>query len=288
MFPQKQQVDARSLDEVNRLLHDISIWIGDKAILNPPFNESFEHQHDNHSLKTMTFTIWGVSFQMVKVGGGQFKMGDANTNLSTTQVFPTESLNAHCVEISKSYYIGETPVTQELWSVVMNGNPSRFMNGPNPVDSVSWEDCQLFIERLNRMIGVNFRLPSEAEWEFAARGGVLSQNYRYSGGNTIEDVAWYLNNSNCQTHPVKQKKANELGIFDMSGNVWEWCQDYYDDYEIGHQILHDPTGPIQGTHRVYRGGCWCEKDDCRVTARRAGAPDFTSYGGLGLRLALSF
>ncbi|MBR1769840.1 MAG: formylglycine-generating enzyme family protein, partial [Bacteroidales bacterium] len=187
----------------------------------------------------------------------------------------------------RDYYIGETPVTQELWRAVMRKNPSHFKGAKKPVETVSWEDCQNFIRKLNLKTRLKFRLPTEAEWEFAARGGVNSKGYKYSGSNNIDEVSWYwhfviLNN---KTHPVKQKKPNELGVYDMTGNVWEWCQDWYGDYKEGLQV--NPTGPISGSYRVYRGGgfnagAWY----CRLSYRSRSYPDFR-YDYLGLRLVLS-
>ena len=294
MFPQKQQVNAQSEEEVNKLIRDINMWLGGNLMLNTPNDaerliQNNLSQKKNPTSKTVTYHLFGVSFKMVKVTKGDFLMGTIPSLMENTQMVLPKTSNSRRVVLTKSFYIGETPVTQGLWKVVMQENPSRFINASNPVDSVSWEDCQYFIARLNRMIGINFRLPTEAEWEFAARGGIQSRNFHFSGSDDIDEVAWCLDNSQKQTHPVKQKKANELGLYDMSGNVWEWCQDYYDDLDVENadEIFFDPVGPQQGSHHVYRGGCWCETDDCGLTVRRAGAPDFASYGGLGLRLALT-
>ena len=231
-----------------------------------------------------TFNVLGIVFRMVKVSCGSYYMGTVIPESQFTQIITTDQPHSHTVILTHDYYIGENAVTQELWRAIMHNNPSRFIEETFPVDSVSWTDCQEFISRINRITGMKFGLPTEAEWEFAARGGVRSRNQLYSGSNNIDEVAWCLDNSNNQTHHVKHKRANELGLYDMSGNVWEWCQDYFADYEDGIQC--DPIGPTQGTHHVYRGGCWCEMEDCRVTARRSGFPNFTSYGGLGLRLVI--
>ncbi|MBE6297425.1 MAG: TIR domain-containing protein [Bacteroidales bacterium] len=239
---------------------------------------------DTHST-IQTFNVAGIEFRMVKITKGSFYMGSIIPKTNNLQMTITDIPNSHTVVISNDFYIGETAVTQELWSSVMQYNPSRFIDNNAPVDSISWDQCQSFIKRLNQMTGMKFRLPTEAEWEYAARGGNKSKNYLYSGSNVLCDVAWCLDNSNSQTHPVKQKNPNELGLYDMSGNVWEWCQDFYNEYVNG--IQHDPIGPSYGTKRVYKGGCWCEIEDCRTTMRRAGSQDFYSYGGLGLRLALS-
>ena len=297
MFPQKQQVRAQSDEEMYKLLRDLRMWLEvargkrfDEVVSEKQFDINETQKHlgrleiaQNESKKL--FSVKGVSFAMLKVEKGSFYMGTVIPKSGTTQMIVSDIPNSHFVVISEDFYIGETAVTQELWKVVMQENPSRFIDNTAPVDSVSWDDCMTFIERLNHIMGKRFRLPTEAEWEFAARGGIKSQNFLYGGSNRIEDVAWYLNNSYNQTHPVKQKRANELGLYDMSGNVWEWCQDFYAEYENG--IQRDPVGPLEGTHHVYKGGCWCEIVDCRVTMRRAGLPNFRSYGGLGVRLVLN-
>ena len=190
----------------------------------------------------------------------------------------------HQVTLTKDYYIGETEVTQELWTAVMWSNPSSFKGSDQlPVESVSWNDCQAFITKLNELTGKNFRLPTEAEWEFAARGGNASEGYTYSGSNTLGDVAWYFSNSSRKTHEVATKAPNELGLYDMSGNVWEWCQDWYGSYSS--DVQTDPTGPTSGSARVVRGGGWSIDDyDCRVAYRYTGYPSGYSRYYLGLRL----
>lgn len=167
----------------------------------------------------------------------------------------------------------------------MGTNPSRFKGGPNPVEQVSWDDCQKFVSKLSKLTGVTFRLPTEAEWEFAARGGTKSRGYQYSGSNNIGSVAWHYDNSGHTTHPVATKQANELGIYDMSGNVLEWCQDRYGSYNVSAQT--NPTGPSSGSRRVYRGGSWINgAGRCRVSGRNFCTPD-NRGNGLGLRLVLS-
>ena len=233
-----------------------------------------------HNVVNQTFTVNGVSFDMVEVVGGTFTMGA--TAEQGTDAGKAEK-PAHQVTLS-SYMIGKTEVTQELWEAVMGSNPSEF-NGSNlPVEHVSWEDCQEFITKLNALTGKNFRLPTEAEWEFAARGGNNSRGYKYSGSNTVSNVAWYKDNSSSTTHPVATKAPNELGIYDMSGNVEEWCNDGYGDYISTSQT--NPTGSNSGSDRVYRGGSWGDDaGDCRVSDRNFFAPLYrNSY--LGLRLAL--
>ena len=187
--------------------------------------------------------------------------------------------------IRDSYYIGQTEVTQELWEAVMGSNPSYF-TGDNrrPVENVSWNDCQEFIEKLNRLTGKNFRLPTEAEWEYAARGGSKSRGYKYSGSNNPDAVAWYDDNSGGKTHPVAQKQSNELGLYDMNGNVFEWCQDWYGAYSSNSQT--NPTGASRGSRRVLRGGNWnYDARIVRVSRRSYRTPDGRNFN-FGLRLAL--
>ena len=182
------------------------------------------------------------------------------------------------------FYIGETEVTQELWQAVMGSNPSKYKGVQLPVEKVSWDDCQEFVLKLNQQTGMKFSLPTEAQWEFAARGGNKSRGYQYSGSNNLGDVAWFADNSGSSTHDVKTKQANELGIYDMSGNVWEWCQDWKDSYSSSAQT--DPTGPSSGSYRVFRGGSsGGSVRYCRVAYRDCYTPDNRSVS-LGLRLAL--
>ena len=191
---------------------------------------------------------------------------------------------AHSVTLS-SYYIGQTEVTQALWKEVMGSNPSRFEGDTNPVERVSWNDCQTFIQKLNQRTGKTFRLPTEAEWEYAARGGKKSRGYKYSGGNDIGTVAWCAGNSGRKTHAVGTKAPNELGIYDMSGNVWEWCSDWKGDYSSSAQT--NPTGVDSGSYRVNRGGGWRNNARfCRSSSRSYNSPSY-SYFILGLRLVLS-
>ena len=230
---------------------------------------------------TQTFTVNGVSFTMVGVEGGTFTMG-ATSEQGTSDPYDHE-YPTHSVTLS-NFAIGETEVTQELWRAVMGSNPSDFSGTNLPVENVSWNDCQTFITKLNQLTGKNFRLPTEAEWEYAARGGNKSRGYKYAGSNTLSDVAWYCDNSSSTTHPVKQKQANELGLYDMSGNVYEWCQDWFGTYSSSAQT--NPTGPSSGFYRVCRGGSWGNgARGFRVSHRDRGTPA-VHYNSLGLRLAL--
>ena len=229
-----------------------------------------------------TFTVNGVSFTMIAVEGGTFQMGATSEQGSNAD---SDEKPVHSVTLS-DYYIGETEVTQELWTAVMGNNPSYYKGNNKPVEQVSWNDCQEFIKKLNQLTGKNFRLPTEAEWEYAARGGKKSLGYKYSGSDIAGVVARYEDNSS-STHDVKTKQANELGIYDMSGNVWEWCQDWYGNYSGSSQT--NPTGPTSGSRRVRRGGSWYYSGSayhCRVSYRGNYSPGSSNYD-LGLRLSLS-
>ena len=232
----------------------------------------------------ITIPVNGVSFNMIKVEAGSFQMGGDGEY---------DGKPVHQVTLTNDYYIGETEVTQELWTAVMGSNPSHFTSSNQlPVEMVSWDDCQTFITKLNALTGRTFRLPSEAEWEFAARGGNASEGYTYSGSNTIGDVAWYWDNipsrssgkTGYGTQPVATKAPNELGIYDMSGNVWEWCQDRYGSYSSDAQT--NPTGSPSYYNRVSRGGSWSyDGSKCRVAGRNDNAPP-VRLSDYGLRLAL--
>lgn len=246
-----------------------------------------------------SFTVNGVSFNMIFVERGTFDMGSVDS-------LAVDERPVHAVTLS-DYYIGENEVTQELWAAVMGNNPSNWKGSDLPVESVSWNDCQAFLEKLRKITGWHFRLPTEAEWENAARGGKKSRGYKYAGSNDIEEVAWYMANSgdvylrgpvtwdywriikenNCRTHSVKLKQPNELGIYDMSGNVEEWCWDVYDRNSYSYHAKKNPTGPGKGYSHVCRGGGWFDGvDKCRSTNRHEYSDSESNYR-LGLRLALT-
>ena len=201
---------------------------------------------------------------MLYIAGGTFDMGSTSGNL--------DELPIHSVTV-RSFYMSKYEVTQKLYKEVMGNNPSGFLGQENnPVDKVSWYDAVAFCNELSKLKGFSpvytirgptvtanwdangYRLPTEAEWEYAARGGNKSKGYTYSGSNSVNDVAWYRANSDEKPHPVGIKKSNELGVYDMSGNVWEWCWDWYNDYPIDSQS--DPRGPVSGQNRLLRGGSW--------------------------------
>ena len=227
-----------------------------------------------------TITVGGVSFVMKGVQGGVFTMGATSEQGDDAE---DDEKPVHRVAVS-SFRIGQTEVTQALWKAVMGSNPSYFKGDNLPVENVSWDDCQEFIGKLNSLTGKDFRLPTEAEWEYAARGGNKSQGYKYSGSNNLYKVGWYYGNSDNTTHEVGTKSPNELGLYDMSGNVWEWCNDWYGDYNPDAQT--NPTGPGSGSDRVDRGGSWFSiARGCRVSYRGGSAPVNRS-DNRGLRLAL--
>ena len=227
----------------------------------------------------------GINIEMVKVEAGSFDMGAT----SEMQNPYSDEKPVHRVTLTNNYYVGKYEVTQALWQAVMGSNPSNFKGDALPVEQVSWNDCQDFISKLNAMTGKSFRLPTEAEWEYAARGGKKSRGYQYSGSNTLGDVAWYLLDwyfdDSGSTHAVGTKQPNELGIYDMTGNVWEWCQDWKGSYSSSPQT--NPTGAASGSNRVLRGGSWYNsakrcRASCRIGITPGGRDD-----NLGLRLILS-
>lgn len=218
-------------------------------------------------------------YKMVYVEGGSFDMG-----ATSEQINPDSAeMPVHCDTLS-NYSIGRTEVPQWLWVAVMGNNPSSSTGDNLPVERVSWDDCQEFLGKLNALTGKSFRLPTEAQWEYAARGGKRSRGCQYSGSNNLGDVAWYNSNSGSQTHEVGTKSANELGLYDMSGNVWEWCNDWYGDYQNSGSI--DPMGSSYGGYRVGRGGSWgLSPGYCRV-AYRLNCVSGSRSDDLGFRLAM--
>ena len=220
----------------------------------------------------------GVEYPMVYVSGGSFKMGATSEQGSDAD---TDESPVHRVTLS-SYSLGKYEVTQELWDAVMGSNPSISKSARRPVVNVSWDECQDFIRKLNKLTGASFRLPTEAEWEFAARGGNSSRGYKYSGSNTLDDVAWYDGNSGSGAEDIGRKSPNELGLYDMSGNVSEWCEDWYGDYRRSSQT--NPKGTGSGSLHVMRGGNYFHSAGCcRVSYRSNGGHAFR-HAYIGLRL----
>ena len=255
-----------------------------------------------------------LSFKMIYIEGGSFSMGSPKNDKDALK----RERPQHWIELH-DYYIGETVVTQKLWRAVMKGNPSHFKGDNHPVENVAWEDeteknvsITEFVRKLNDNLilkkqipeGMEFRLPTEAEWEYAARGGQKDMGCKYSGSNILEDVACFWENSgnrrlsgtwdwdvieknSCKTHAVKSKKPNELGLFDMSGNVREWCWDYYGEKYYAESPSINPQGPSSGTERVLRGGSWCgDARHCRV-AYRSGRNPKCRDTNIGFRLVLA-
>ena len=222
----------------------------------------------------------GETLDMVKIKAGSFTMGDA---------LGVEDETPHRVTITKDYYLGKMEVTQAQWRAVMGNDPSYFKGDKLPVENVSWNDAMEFCDKLNSMgkapTGYKFTLPTEAQWEYAARGGKESRGYKYSGSNDIGDVGWYGNNSGHKTHEVATKKPNELGLYDMSGNVWEWCLDWYGVYRGDAVDPQVSSSPLR-SYRVFRGGSWSDATRmCRSAFRFYSVPDY-QYDSLGFRLAL--
>ena len=247
---------------------------------------------ENTGVDSMHVTLKDYQIEMIYVEGGLFTMG---ATLQQGGENPDE-MPVHEVRLD-SYYIAKVPVTQELWEKVMgeksNGSFWNKILGNNddstknhPINNVSWYDCITFINCLNAMTGKEFKLPTEAEWEFAAKGGAKGRynGYKYSGGNNLNNVAWTSENSGGSTHEVGQKQPNELGIYDMSGNVWEWCSDWYAPYPDNPVV--NPHGPEDGDMKVCRGGCWDTKgSNCRISRRKANHPELRN-SCVGFRLVL--
>lgn len=234
------------------------------AILSPVFVQAQDVEK---------ITVDNAIFNMIKVEGGSVRMGEKNSN--------------YCAVLD-TYYIGETEVTQELWEAVMGENPSEFKGPKRPVDNVSWDKCQEFIAKLNTKTGKTFRLPTEAEWEFAAKGGIKSKNTEYSGNSTLSTVGWYYANGyTTKTQDAKKKKPNELKIYDMSGNISEWCSDFYGSYPSDTILVtvNNPKGAKENMYHVVRGGSYCHNPEgCEVSSRSfASHSESKSY--IGLRLA---
>lgn len=259
-----------------------------------PNTQEEESMENYKESKDYPITIYGINFKMIYVEGGEFQMGykegrdgreaDRNDN------------ELHNVELD-SYYIAEIPVTQELWIAIMGSNPSNFKTfHKRPVENISWEKCLEFLRRINQYskYHYNFFLPSEAQWEFAARGGNNTKNYMYSGGNELNEVAWYGYSAKekgssykAETYPTKMKKPNELGVYDMSGNIWEWCRDYYDKNFYVNSEIRNPKNNLISTHAVLRGGNWDYYSGyCLNAYRNMRKVNALDNGGIGFRLCM--
>lgn len=240
--------------------------------------ENINETTDNDSVVNL---LEKLNNDMVYIEAVEFTMGATKEQKGEAN---SDEKPAHPVVLN-CFYLCKYEVTQELWEAVMGDNPSHFKGKNLPVENVSWDDCQKFIMKLNELTGKKYRLPTEAEWEYAARGGSNSMHYKYSGGNSLEYVSWYFHNSMDKTHTVGMMIPNELGLYDMSGNVWEWCQDWYGSY--GKKTAYYPTGPIKAYNKVFRGGGYDNGNTyCRCSYRNGTAPQ-NKFKNLGLRLAHS-
>lgn len=249
---------------------------GEKQIMWKVLEEREQLVGDNMKFKVIAFDKKSFEPEMVFVEGGTFEMG---SNFGDSDENPVHSVTLN------AFNIGKYEVTQAQWRSLMGSNPSRFTVCDNcPVETVSWVAVQDFIRKLNAQTGKNYRLPTEAEWEYAAKGGRQSRGYTYSGSNDLASVAWYSDNSGSKTHVVAEKQENELGIYDMTGNVWEWCSDWYGAYSSSNQI--NPTGAYSSQFRVLRGGSWYYYANyCRSANRLWLNPD-VNYSNIGFRLVL--
>ena len=239
--------------------------------------------HVPDSLQTLTYEVNGVPIQMQRVEGGSFVMG-ATPDQHDPDTYTDKP--AHLVFLSP-YYMATTEVTNRLWRAVMSEKEMLELSGypEHPVSFVNWHEAQRFVRRLDSITGMPFRLPTEAEWEFAARGGVKSKHYRFAGGDIPDSIGWLYSVAGNWTHPVGRKQPNELGLYDMTGNVAEWCQDLYGPYQLS--TTPDPCGADTGSFRIVRGGSYDEaKANCHLSVRRWYEPE-TSVGYIGLRVAFS-
>lgn len=242
-----------------------------------------EWGHDQHGM-FMGFGVGDAVQRFRYIPPGRFRMGSPESEPGRWN----DEGPRHTVELSEGYWLADTPCTQALWVSVMDNNPSQFVDPKHPVENVSWDDCQEFLGRLNdRVPGLNARLPSEAEWEYACRAGTRGPTWvgDLDGeiiARVLDPIAWYEGNSDGRTHPVGNKAVNPLGLYDMLGNVWEWCQDPYGSYDASVEV--ESTGSL-GRFRVSRGGAWSNRAWRVRAASRGGDWSRERYGGLGFRLA---
>lgn len=271
MFPNQQEIDSSDSIKLKKFYDDLIYWLNIDTT-------KLEATECDYIINEEIITVNGVSFVMKQIQGGAFTMGATIEQKNDADEW---ELPSHIVSLS-DFMLGEIPVTQELWQAVMESNPSFFYGLQNPVENVSWDDCQIFIAKLNQITGKKFRLPTEAEWEFAARGGNKSKGYKFAGSNILSSVAWYEENSDATTHPVKQKIPNELGLYDMNGNVQEWC---WDKFKLYNDIMHEEMIGAFAKSYALRGGSWsADVRECRVSSRFFW--DSIRLDTVGLRLAL--
>ncbi|MDR0971304.1 MAG: formylglycine-generating enzyme family protein [Bacteroidales bacterium] len=222
-----------------------------------------------------------IPIEMIAVEGGKFKMGSSEENLDKD--IDSDERPQHKVRLS-SFHISKYEITQKQWKAVMGNNPSYFKGDNLPVEQVNMSDINEFLMRLNTKTGKKYRLPTESEWEYAALGGGESKGYKYSGSNNVDEVAWHKGNSSEMTHPIGEKQPNELGIYDMSGNVWEWCSDKSDWYDNSSKT--NPKGPSTGSSNVRRGGGFTNGSSQHRSANRAGISNQARSNNLGFRIVL--
>jgi len=273
---------ALSQGDCDRAQRNYNVWKDFAKTSDPSVERRIaECRGDGTGGANQSFTVNGVTFEMIFVQGGTFSMGCTAEQGSDCN---NREKPAHSVTVG-NFSIGKFEVTQALWKAVMGSNPSSFKGDNLPVENVSWDDAQEFCRKLSAATGKQFRLPSEAEWEYSARGGARSKGFIYSGGNNLNIVGWFWDNSGKRTQSVGQKQANELGIYDMSGNVWEWCSDWYGVYTATPK--RDPMGASSGSDRVIRGSSWIgAATGARVASRYDSTPGNRS-SNFGFRLACS-
>jgi len=254
-----------------------NITKGSKQILWKVLDDRQELEGDKIKFKIVVNGRKSFEPEMIFVEGGAFQMGSNAGDLDEKPM--------HYVSLN-SFSIAKYEITQAQYQSVMGRNPSVFKDCDNcPVDNVSWNDVQEFIQKLNTQTGRIYRLPTEAEWDYAAKGGKNCKAYSYSGSHDVSASAWYNSNSDGKSHPVGLKMPNELGICDMSGNVWEWCSDFYGSYN--NFLETNPKGPSNGSQHVFRGGSWhFTQEHCRISNRLGSSSDLRAIDG-GFRLVLS-
>jgi formylglycine-generating enzyme required for sulfatase activity len=252
------------------------LGVGAVAVLVVLLTKKKKQTQKEATYENGVLTVKGVRYELATIPAGEFQMGS-----NSSQTYANEK-PVHNVRISKGFWLGKTEVTQGLWMAVMGSNPSWSKNGDNyPVEFVAWNECQVFIQTLNRMVGGDaFRLPSEAEWEYACRAGSMDDRY-----GDLDAIAWYESNSGNTIHPVGQKQPNSWGLYDMLGNVFEWCQDWFDEKYYQNSPIIDPSGPSAGANRVLRGGCFGFYAEFIRSAFRFSDDPSTRNINFGFRLA---
>lgn len=288
-LPSEQMKEEEKADNpVSKNVVKKTVPVDDKTTDNNPnpLDEPFPEVNVYKEEDAISFVIGGQTFKMVKVEGGTFTMGFSEDSSKKIKVVFEDEKPAHQVTLN-SFYICDTTVTQELWKAVYPTADISLKKGREnlPKVKISWDDCRRFINRLNAMTGYQFRMPTEAEWEFAAKGGIHSKNFTYAGTDSLSFVGWYHTNDK-PIQPVKKLKTNELGIYDMSGNIYEWCADWYAKDYYANSPENNPKGPDEGQYKVIRGGSvFSVAESCRISMRMNLDPKLRE-AGVGLRLAL--